>query len=205
MTYLAEGDLARARAVLAEAPKQIEPAALVAQVAQYYDLTWVLDDAQRRLLLSLEPGAFDDDEPSWALNMAVAYALQGDQASCRKFAEKAIAGFQEQLRQGTKDPQRDMALALALAYAGQKDDAIRQGMKAVAGVPLSKDGYTGVYVQHQFARLYILVGEPEKALEQLEPLLNVPYILTPAWLKIDPTFDPLRKNPRFQRLVAGAK
>jgi len=72
-------------------------------------------------------------------------------------------------------------------------------------VPLSKDGYTGVYVQHQFARLYILVGEPEKALEQLEPLLNVPYILTPAWLKIDPNFNPLRGNPRFQRLVAGAK
>jgi adenylate cyclase len=137
--------------------------------------------------------------------MAQAYALQGDQASSRKLAERAIAGFQEQLRQGTKDPQRDMALALALAYAGQKDDAIREGMKAVAGVPLSKDGYTGVYVQHQFARLYILVGEPEKALEQLEPLLNVPYILTPAWLKIDPNFDPLRGNPRFQRLVAGAK
>jgi len=205
VTYLAEGNLARARATLADAAKQIEPAALVAQIAQYYDLVWVLDDAQRQLLLTLEPGAFDDDEPSWALNMAQAYALQGDQASSRKFAERAIAGFQEQLRQGTKDPQRDMALALALAYAGQKDDAIRQGMKAVAGVPLSKDGYTGVYVQHQFARLYILVGEPEKALEQLEPLLNVPYILTPAWLKIDPNFNPLRGNPRFQRLVAGAK
>jgi hypothetical protein len=47
------------------------------------------------------------------------------------------------------------------------------------------------------------VGEPEKALDRLEPLLRVPFYLSPAWLKIDPTFDPVRENPRFRRLVEG--
>jgi hypothetical protein len=54
------------------------------------------------------------------------------------------------------------------------------------------------------ARIYILVGESEKALDQLEPLLKIPYYLSPGWLKIDPNFDPLRSNPRFERLVEGS-
>ncbi|HET6363005.1 MAG TPA: hypothetical protein VFH11_13270 [Gemmatimonadota bacterium] len=48
--------------------------------------------------------------------------------------------------------------------------------------PITKDAYSGPYNQHQLARIYILVGEHEKALDQL---------------------DPLRTNPRFQRLIAG--
>ena len=61
----------------------------------------------------------------------------------------------------------------------------------------------GPYIQHQLARIYLLVGEPEKALDQLEPLLRIPYYLSPGWLRIDPTFDPLRNNPRFRKLVEG--
>jgi serine/threonine-protein kinase len=82
-------------------------------------------------------------------------------------------------------------------------DAITESERAVALLPISKDASNGPYMQHQLARTYIIVGEPEKALDALEPLLKVPYYLTPAWLRIDPAFDPLRSNPRFQRLVAA--
>ena len=82
---------------------------------------------------------------------------------------------------------------------------MRQGKLAVEKLPISKDAYQGAYIQHQLARIYILVGEPDKALDQLEPLLKIPYYLSPAWLKIDPAFDPLRKNPRFQQLVEGTR
>jgi hypothetical protein len=51
------------------------------------------------------------------------------------------------------------------------------------------------------ARIYLLVGETERALDQLEPLLRVPYHVSSGWLKIDPTLQPLRGNLRFQKLL----
>jgi hypothetical protein len=71
-------------------------------------------------------------------------------------------------------------------------------------VPPSADATSGTYFQHQLVRVYMLVGEPEKALDILEPLLKIPYYLSPGWLKIDPTFAPLRGNPRFERLMNGS-
>ena len=96
-----------------------------------------------------------------------------------------------------------MFRGLALAYLGRKAEAIQEGERAVALWPISRDAYNGAYVQHQLVRIYLLVGEPEKALDQLEPLLKMPYYLSPGWLRIDPTFAPLKGNPRFERLIAG--
>jgi TolB-like protein/tetratricopeptide (TPR) repeat protein len=205
MTYLAEGDLAGARGVLKAAPRQVEPTALVAYLAIYNDLVWVLDEEQRELLLRLTPSAFDDARSSWALCLAQAHALKGDAASVRTYAEEARKAFEEELRAAPDDPQRHVLLGLALAYLGRKEEAIREGERGVALLPVSKDALNGPYMQHQLVRISILVGEPEKALDQLEPLLKIPYYLSPGWLKIDPNFDPLRKNPRFQKLVAQAK
>jgi serine/threonine-protein kinase len=90
-----------------------------------------------------------------------------------------------------------------LAYLGRKAEAIAEGERGVALVPISRDAYNGPYTQHQFVRMYLLVGEPEKALDQLEPLLKMPYYLSPGWLRINPTFAPLKGNPRFEKLIAG--
>ena len=91
---------------------------------------------------------------------------------------------------------------VVLAYLGRRDEAIREGLRGVELDPVSKDGFGGPYIQLQLVRIYLLAGESEKALDQLEPLLKIPYHLTPGWLRIDPTFDPVRKNPRFEKLAA---
>jgi serine/threonine-protein kinase len=151
----------------------------------------------------LTPEAFDGDVAGWAMCLTQAYALKGDAANMRLHAEEARKALEDQLRANPDDDQRHAILGLALAYLGQKEEAIREGRRAVELVPLTKDLATASYDQHQLARIYILVGEQEKALDQLEPLLKMPGFLSPGWLKIDPNFDPLRKNPRFQKLVAG--
>ena len=57
---------------------------------------------------------------------------------------------------------------------------------------------------HQLARIYLHIGQPEKALDQLEKLMAKPYYLSPAWLRIDPEFTPLHGNPRFERLTTAS-
>ena len=120
----------------------------------------------------------------------------------RSHAEEARKAFEDQLRAAPENAQLHALLGLALAYLGKKDEAIHEGERAVALLPVTKDAYLGPYLQHQLARIYVLVGEPEKALDNLEPLLKIPYLLSPGWLRIDPNFEPLRKNPRFEKLMA---
>jgi TolB-like protein/Flp pilus assembly protein TadD len=203
MTFLVHGDLAGARAVIKAVPKEVEPTALVAWLAYWFDLVWVLDEPQRELLLRLTPSAFDDDRGTWSLCLVQAYALKGEAANVRKYAEEARKAFEEQLHATPKDPQRHCLLGVALAYLGRKEEAIREAERGVTLLPVTKNAYLGAYLQHALARTYILVGEQEKAIDQLELLLRIPYVLSPGWLRIDPNFDPLRKNPRFQKLIAG--
>jgi TolB-like protein/Flp pilus assembly protein TadD len=205
MTFLGEGDLDGARAMLKAAEKVVEPTALVAYVANYNDLVWIFDERQRELLLRLTPSVFDGDRATWALCLVQVYSLRGDAANVHTYAEEARKAFEEQVRAVPDDAGRQTSLGLSLAYLGRKEEAIRKGERGAALEPLTKDARNGPYNQHQLARIYMLVGEPEKALDKLEPLLKIPYYLSPGWLKIDPNFDPLRKNPRFQKLVAGAK
>ena len=204
MTFLGQGDLAGARGSLKSSSGVVDPAALVAYVAQYRDLPWVLDDEQQALLLRLPASAFDDDVGSWALCLAQTYAFKHDAANMRLHAETTRKGYEDQLRQNPNDDQRHALLGLALAYLGRKDEAIREGLRSLELMPLTKDSTNYTYNQHQLARIYTLVGEPEKALDQLESLLRMPYFLSPAWLKIDPNFEALRKNPRFQKLTGSS-
>ena len=204
VTFLGEGNLASARAVLKAAPREVEPAALAAYMAERGDFVWVLDREEREAVLRLPPSAFVD-KSVWGICLAQAAELKGDTASVRVYAEDAREAFAAQVRGVPDDAMAHSQLGLALAYLGRKDEAIREGERSIALMPVTKNAVSGAYLQHQLVRIYVLVGEPEKALDKLEPLLKIPYDLSPAWLAIDPNFDPLRKNPRFQKLVGATK
>ena len=197
-TYLGQGDLAGAKAVLVAAPKEVDMKALLAEL----NYSWILDKEQGESFRRLTPEVFADSKEDWGLALAEACALNGDTARARGYAEEARKASAEKLRAIPDDPVVLSNLGLALAYLGRKEEAIRAGIRAVALRPIAEDALDGPFFHDRLARIYILLGEPEKALDELEPLLKMPYYLSPGWLRIDPNFAPLRGNPRFQKLVA---
>ena len=204
--YLAQGDLSGAREVLRAVPRELDPAALVAYIGNSDDLYWVLDDAQQQLLLRLSPAPFGNDRATWAFALASTYALRGDTALSRAYADSVRLVLRARLRDVPQDPNTHGWLGMVLAYTGRKAEAIREGERALELVPSSTGPIVRQGFQLQLARIYVLVGELEKALDLLEPLVETSYktsYLSPGWLRIDPGFAPLRGNPRFERLVNG--
>jgi tetratricopeptide (TPR) repeat protein len=203
MVDLGRGDLASARAIIDSATRGFDRAGVLAMMASFWDLYWAPDDAQQRFLLTLSPVPFDNNRGNWGLALAETYQLRGDSARAHIYADSAHIDFARQLHATPGDPQLHTLNGLALAYMGRRAEAIQEGERGVAMLPISADAYFGAYSQHQLIRIYLLTGQPQRALDLLEPLLRIPYYLSPGWLRIDPTFAPLRGNRSFERLASG--
>ena len=203
LVAVGRGDLDAARAAVRAAAGRIDETTLIVFLATYQDLYWVLDDAQQRQVLELQPAAFDDDRGVWALVCAEIYYLRGDLRRAALYADTARVTLEAQSRAAPEDGQRHALLGVALAYLGRKADAIREGRRGVEMLPIHRDAFLGPYVQLQLVRIYLLTGEPDQAIDGLEPLLGIPFYLSRGWLRIDPAFEPVRSHPRFQQLLAG--
>jgi serine/threonine-protein kinase len=115
---------------------------------------------------------------------------------------------QEQSRlESARNPifQYDIELCLGLVYAGlgRKEDAILLVRKAMAKDPLEADEFLGTFRMQMAALIFVRTGLYEEAIEQLARLLSVPSEMSPALLRIDPAWDPLRDYPGFRELEEG--
>ena len=203
MLSLAQGDLAGARRVLEAVPSTVEPTALVAHLATYFDLVWVLDEGQRALLLRLTPSAFDGDRALWALCLFQADALEGDAPALRATRRRRVWLSRNSSARRRRTHSAGSSSGCHWRISDRRRRRCRKASGAWPSRPSPKDALEDPYLEHLLVRIYILTGDHEKALDQLEPLLKVPYHLSPGWLRIDPNFEPLRGHPRFQKLVAG--
>jgi len=200
MTYVAEGDLGGAQGVLRAVSPELDPSTLVAYLA-IYDLAWILEPGERLLLSRLTPSAFDGDRAVWGLCLAQEAWLRGDQDAVARHAEVTRGAVAEDDRLAPDEPRRETMLALALAFLARPAEAVRAGEHAVALLPISRDAYAGAYLMQQLARVYLLLGRTDEALERLEALLEIPHHLSIDWLRIDPTYALLWTSLGFQRLL----
>ncbi len=119
----------------------------------------------------------------------------------RTALEHARVVSEQLLREAPEDPARHGQHGLILAALGQKQEAITEGKRAVELLPESEDAFDGPRVTATLAQIYAWTGEFDEAFRLLDHLLVVPNGLTVPMLKLDPAWDALRKDPRFQALI----
>jgi len=198
---LCMGDVDAARAVVADGVRRVGPADAVPYFAGGAE--WLLDADSFALLRRLTPAAFDGDEATWALAQAWASWRAGDASAARDYGEKAAKAVEEQVRKLPKVSFVHLSLGQALAFAGRKQEAVREALAATELEPVDKSPFTGIDMVYGLAQTYMLVGDQDQAIATLERILRSPYYVTPAWLAVDKTWDPLRQNPKFQKLLAA--
>jgi len=162
------------------------------------------DEASRALAALPIAGCYDDwipFPPSWC---------EGEVAQMRSDKAAAHAAFTSTRTEAAKlvteqpdYPEGLCVLGMADAVLGNKDDAVREGRRAVELLPVSKDVIRGPLLIEYLALIYAWTGEKDRALEQLDEAAKLPSYLSYGRLLLRPRWDPLRGDPRFEKIVAS--
>jgi serine/threonine-protein kinase len=209
-----EGSTEKARAVLEEALQSIKSAENPSLVKLLVNID-VFDGNYQEALdrLSLKSQDIDNQEyiddreyfiPN-ALLYARIYGYMNKKELARKYYDEARSILESKIQQLPEYARFHSALGVAYAGLGRKEDAVREGKLAVEMLPVSKEAMRGPYRVEDLARIYVMVGEYNAAIDRLEFLLSIPSQVSIPLLRLDPAWYPLRDHLRFKKLIESGK
>src|SRR5437588_762342 len=204
MAVLWKGDLGAAEKVFSSTPPEADPNGLMT-----WSHAWILT-LERKLPEALQVLKRFRGETMFTTTTApspkaflegLIHLLQGNKTKAQAELEQARLVSEKLLREAPEDSARHAQHGLILAALGQKQEAIAEGKRAVELLPESQDALDGPQATANLAQIYAWTGEFDQAFRLLDHLLAVPSNLTVPMLKLDPAWDPLRQDPRYQALI----
>lgn len=132
---------------------------------------------------------------------ASVYGLLDQTQSEQAQYESARKILEAKVQENPEDSRLRSSLGIAYAGLDRKEDAIREGELGTELMPISKEAWKGAYRVEDLGRIYLMVGEYDAAIEQLDLLLSIPSRITVPLLRIDPVWAPLHDQPKFKELV----
>src|SRR5262245_16976707 len=127
----------------------------------------------------------------------------GDDAGARAAFTQARSELEKILREQPDYAEQLSVLGMTNAALGRKEEAIREGRRAVELLPVTKDAITGAFLLEHLAVIYAWTGEKDLALDELERATRIPSEVNYGLLRLHPFWDSLRSDPRFEQIVAS--
>ncbi len=201
-----EGNKEKTRMVLEQAAKNISSFADDIDIVLTYICLDVFDGKYQEALAQissskLEAFSAQDVYLPKAELCAQIYGLMGNKQLEQDQYASAASVLETRIQQEPNDARLHSALGIAYAGLGRKQDAIREGKLAVELLPATKDAMRSFYRAKDLAQIYVMVGEFDLAIDQLEFLLSIPGDLSIPLLRLEPVWNPVRDHPRFTKLV----
>ena len=195
-----KGDLSVMEKELTQLPAGVDPDGLVTFArVQLLLLQRKFPDAIA-LLKQSPQDVFHHDKPREFFEGAI-YTFLNDKEKALSAFERARPIAEKALRESPNDASRHVVLGMILAGLGEKEEAIAEGKRAVELLPESQDALDGPKTTVALAQIYTWTGETDQALQLLERSLSTPSGITISSLRLDPMWDPLRNDSRFQALI----
>jgi tetratricopeptide (TPR) repeat protein len=140
-----------------------------------------------------------------ALRYARIYGFMNETELAKKYYDEARSILESKIQENPEDARFHSSLGIAYAGLDRKEDALREGRLGVKLLPVTKDAWTSAYRVEDLAKIYVMVGEFDAAIDQLEHLLSIPGPFSIPLLRLDPAWNPLRNHSRFKELIESDK